>query len=161
MPLWDAGRFAAVHATGLPAPNRSHFSAMEEVEDADPGSSARVGWLNRLIGLDGIASPLQAFSVGGGVPPASLAGPQPFLSADSVEDLEIAGDDQWDTEGRRLRSLHTLWDSQSSALGGAMASTFRANADLQPVRETSEGPRPTARRTATPTSARRCAPPPG
>ena len=32
---------AAVHATGLPAPNRSHFSAMEEVEDADPGSDRR------------------------------------------------------------------------------------------------------------------------
>ena len=31
---------AAIHATGLPAPNRSHFSAMEEVEDADPGSDA-------------------------------------------------------------------------------------------------------------------------
>ena len=33
-------------------PNRSHFSAMEEVEDADPGSVARRGWVNRMIGLD-------------------------------------------------------------------------------------------------------------
>ena len=39
LPLWTAGKMAAVHATGLPAPNRSHFAAMEEVEDADPGSS--------------------------------------------------------------------------------------------------------------------------
>jgi uncharacterized protein (DUF1501 family) len=46
LPLWNAGKIAAVHATGLPAPNRSHFSAMEELEDADPGSSKRVGWLN-------------------------------------------------------------------------------------------------------------------
>ena len=30
VPLWKAGRMAAVHATGLPAPNRSHFAAMEE-----------------------------------------------------------------------------------------------------------------------------------
>ena len=36
--LWDSGELAAVHAVGLPVPNRSHFSAMEEVEDADPGS---------------------------------------------------------------------------------------------------------------------------
>ena len=43
LPLWSAGKLAAVHATGLPAPNRSHFAAMEEVEDADPGSSVRVG----------------------------------------------------------------------------------------------------------------------
>ena len=66
-------RLAAVHATGLPAPNRSHFAAMEEVEDADPGSSVRVGWLNRLIGTGRRGtSPLQAFSVGGGCP-ADLA----------------------------------------------------------------------------------------
>ena len=34
LPWWTAGQMAAVHATGLPAPNRSHFSAMEELEDA-------------------------------------------------------------------------------------------------------------------------------
>lgn len=140
LPLWNGGKLAAVHATGLPAPNRSHFSAMEEVEDADPGSSARVGWLNRLIGLDSDASPLQAFSVGGGVAPASLAGPQPFLSAGSVGDLQIPGDDEWDPENRRLRSLHTLWDGSTSVLSGPMASTFRANTEFQPVRATSETP---------------------
>ena len=29
LPFWTAGKMAAVHATGLPAPNRSHFAAME------------------------------------------------------------------------------------------------------------------------------------
>ena len=140
VPLWSAGKLAAVHATGLPAPNRSHFAAMEEVEDADPGSSARVGWLNRLIGIDGDASPLQAFSVGGGVAPTSLTGPEPFLSAGSVDDMEIAGDDKWDPQGRRLRSLHTLWDREPSVLSRAMASTFRANSDFQPVRDTPANP---------------------
>ena len=52
VPMWKAGKLAAVQATGLHAPNRSHFSAMEEVEDADAGSSARIGWLNRMIGRD-------------------------------------------------------------------------------------------------------------
>ena len=52
LPLWNAGKLAAVHATGLPAPNRSHFAAMEEVEDADPGSTPASGWLNRLVGTD-------------------------------------------------------------------------------------------------------------
>ncbi len=140
LPLWSSGKLAAVHATGLPVPNRSHFAAMEEVEDADPGSSARVGWLNRLIGLDATASPLQAFSVGGGVAPTSLAGPEPFLSAGNIDDMKIAGDDKWDPEGRRLRSLHTLWDGSSSELSSAMASTFRANSDFQPVRETPKAP---------------------
>ncbi|MGZ5399016.1 MAG: DUF1501 domain-containing protein [Nocardioides sp.] len=140
LPLWSSGKLAAVHATGLPTPNRSHFAAMEEVEDADPGSAARVGWLNRLIGLDADASPLQAFSVGGGVAPTSLTGPHSFLSAGSVDDMQISGDDEWDTRGRRLRSLHTLWDGARSDLSGAMASTFRANADFQPVRDTAANP---------------------
>ena len=56
LPLWNAGKFAAVHATGLPVANRSHFAAMEELEDADPGSTARVGWINRLIGTCSTAS---------------------------------------------------------------------------------------------------------
>ena len=47
-----SGELAAVHAVGLPVPNRSHFSAMEEIEDADPGSLARRGWVNRMIGLN-------------------------------------------------------------------------------------------------------------
>ena len=71
VPLWKSGKMAAVHATGLPVPNRSHFSAMEEVEDADPGSNARVGWLNRLVGRDGVGSPLEAIQMGGGVPPTA------------------------------------------------------------------------------------------
>lgn len=140
VPLWDAGKLAAVHATGLPAPNRSHFSAMEEVEDADPGSGVRVGWLNRLIGADHNDSPLQAFNLGGGVPPAALYGPESFVSAGDVESMSIPGDDKWDTEGRRLKSLHRLWDGNGSTMGKAMRATFRAVEDFDPVRETSEQP---------------------
>jgi uncharacterized protein (DUF1501 family) len=135
VPLWDAGRLAAVHATGLPAPNRSHFSAMEEVEDADPGSDVRSGWLNRLIGTDATRSPLQGFNVGGGVVPTSLYGDQPVMSADGVESVRIPGDDKWDTTKGRRRSLHTLWDRQTGPLGNAMRSTFGALDDFAPARE--------------------------
>ena len=128
LPLWSSGRLAAVHATGLPAPNRSHFAAMEEVEDADPGSTVRSGWLNRLIGQDdGRTSPLQAFSVGGGVPPASLYGPADYISAGDVASMTIPGADKTDTEAwRRLRSLHRVWDGQDSAMGRAMQAILRA-----------------------------------
>ena len=37
LPLWSSGKLGWVHASGLPAPHRSHFSAMEELEDAAPG----------------------------------------------------------------------------------------------------------------------------
>ena len=141
LPLWNSGKLAAVHATGLPAPNRSHFAAMEEVEDADPGSSVRSGWLNRLIGQDERTSPLQAFSVGGGLPPGSLDGPADDISAGDVASMAVPGADPSDSDGwRRLRSLHRLWDGQDSAMGRAMRATLRAVDEFGPVQGTSETP---------------------
>jgi uncharacterized protein (DUF1501 family) len=135
LPWWSSGTMAAVHATGLPAPNRSHFSAMEEVEDADPGSDARVGWLNRLVGADLIDSPLQAFGVGGGAPPGSLVGPAAFLTGDSVDDVTVAGA-EGDNVAPRMRSLHTLWDGSGNPMSGAMRAVFDAVDDFGPVRAT-------------------------
>lgn len=133
LPLWESGRLAAVHATGLPAPNRSHFAAMEEVEDADPGSGARVGWLNRLLGTDSESHPLQGFNLGQGVVPTSLYGPEPVMATGSVDDLAVAGDDRWDETGGRLRSLHTLWDGDGSPLGRGMRSMFQAVDSFAPA----------------------------
>ena len=138
VPLWEAGRLAAVHATGLPSPNRSHFSAMEEVEDADPGSTVRTGWLNRLIGTDATDSPLQGFNVGGGVVPTSLFGPQEVMSAWGVDSFEISGDDDAGTTQRRRSSLHTLWDREQGPLGEAMRSMFGALDDFAPARATAD-----------------------
>jgi uncharacterized protein (DUF1501 family) len=140
LPLWSSGRLAAVHATGLPAPNRSHFAAMEEVEDADPGSNVRSGWLNRLIGQDQRTSPLQAFGVGRGVPPASLYGPADYVSAGDVASMTIPGDDKWDPERRRVRSLHRLWDGDATAMGRAMRATFRAVDEFKPALGTRKTP---------------------
>ena len=68
LPMWDAGTLAAVHATGMAAPNRSHFAAMEAIEDAAPGSSERTGWLNRLLGELPGTSPLQGTAMGNQAP---------------------------------------------------------------------------------------------
>jgi len=125
LPLWTAGKVAAVQATGLPAPNRSHFAAMEEVEDADPGSTARNGWLNRLIGTAAGRSPLQGFNMSGGVTPTSLFGPEPTMSASGVDEVGLPGEDESD-HGERRRSLRTLWDHDRSPLGRAMRSTYAA-----------------------------------
>jgi uncharacterized protein (DUF1501 family) len=121
-------------------PNRSHFAAMEEVEDADPGSDARVGWLNRLVGADAIDSPLQAFGVGVGAPPSSLVGPASFLTGGSVDSVRIPGADNPDTGPQRIRSLHTLWDGSGHPLAGAVRSAFRADSDFEPVRRTPDQP---------------------
>jgi uncharacterized protein (DUF1501 family) len=140
VPLWTSGKLAAVHATGLPAPNRSHFSAMEELEDADPGSSKRVGWLNRLVGTRYHGSPLQGVGMVSGPPPTELFGPTPLMTVSSLADMKVAGDDQWDTDpaGKRRRSLATLWGGEHDALGTAMHSALQATTDFTPVLSTAD-----------------------
>ncbi|GAA1913042.1 DUF1501 domain-containing protein [Nocardioides lentus] len=145
LPLWDSGRLAAVHATGLPAPNRSHFSAMEEIEDADPGSAVRSGWLNRFLGADSYTSPLQGVHVGGGVPPASMYGAHDVMSARNVDSVGIAGDDQWVVDDGRKRSLDLLWRGNAGPLGRTVRSSFAAVADFAPVHAVPSGPRNGAR----------------
>jgi uncharacterized protein (DUF1501 family) len=137
--LWNAGRIAAVHATGMAAPNRSHFAAMELVEDADPGSSARVGWINRLIGRDTYANPLQAVQLGD-IPITAVYGPQPTVTSRDVDSIELAGHDQWDTTNGRPRSLHTLWDTATGPLGRGARSALTVVDDFAPVRATSATP---------------------
>ncbi|HEY1135215.1 MAG TPA: DUF1501 domain-containing protein [Nocardioides sp.] len=137
LPLWTAGKVAAVHATGLPAPNRSHFSAMEEVEDAAPGSTAREGWLNRLLGRDeviGSDGPLHGVAVGDGVVPTSLYGAQSVLAMRDPGSVQLAGADQWDTFGGRRRSIQTLWGSSSAPLGHSVRDALAAIDDFAPVR---------------------------
>lgn len=141
VPMWQAGKVAAVHAAGLPAPNRSHFSAMEEVEDADPGSEARVGWLNRLIGRDGTGTPLQAIQMGGGVPATAVMGPEPVLVARNVDSVRLAGPSSGADAAARRTSLTTAWgDGASAELGGAFRSTLRVVDEFAPVRASSATP---------------------
>jgi len=140
LPLWNAGKVAAVHATGLPVANRSHFSAMEELEDADPGSTARVGWLNRLIGQDSYTHPLQGIGMGMSVPITALYGPEATVTTTAVEELVLAGADDRDTEGRRRTSMNTMWASASGALGKGARSALTAVTDFAPVRSTSTTP---------------------
>lgn len=133
--LWNGGQLAAIHATGLTVANRSHFSAMEEVEEAHPGSGKRIGWLNRLVGTHATGSPLQGVGVVGGPPPTELSGPVPLMTIGSLDNATIAADDQYDTDpaGKRRRSLHTLWDHDHSPMGTAVRSTMQATRDLAPA----------------------------
>jgi uncharacterized protein (DUF1501 family) len=130
VPMWQAGKVAAVHATGLPVANRSHFAAMEEMEDADLGSSERVGWLNRLVSGTPGSSPLQGFSAGASTIPTSLVGPSSTMSAGRVDDVELPGNDD---EGRRAQSLKIMWNGEKSTLGRSMRTTFDAISAFGPA----------------------------
>ena len=131
LPMWQAGTLAAVHATGMATPNRSHFAAMEAIEDAAPGSTERNGWLNRLLGELPGASPLQGTAVGNQVP-TSLFGTNPAFVVDRVDQAKVAGTDE---DGRRLLALRHAWKG-NGRMGQAVrdaiagAETFGAARDL-------------------------------
>ena len=89
--VWDSGDLAVVHAAGLPNPNRSHFSAMDEMERAAPGTSARTGWLDRTLGLHDPGGPFGAVQLGSSSIPFSLRGPQPELGMRSMSEFKLSG----------------------------------------------------------------------
>jgi len=134
VPLWNAGKLAAIHATGLPVPNRSHFAAMEELEDADPGSAQRTGWLNRLVGSDDVSSNLQALAVGSSIPTAMI-GPEPIMGFSSLDAANLAGGDRKsDPRGLRMKAMRTQWARNRSALGSGFREALDAVVDLDPAR---------------------------
>lgn len=121
LPLWNTGRFGVVHAVGLPSPNRSHFAAMAEVEDAAPGSAERRGWINRMVGLVGGADPVQAVGLGVGSVAGSLFGTTPTMSLATLRDLRLASDGAPIAQQTRA-SLEKAWAHSTSPMGvGARA----------------------------------------
>jgi uncharacterized protein (DUF1501 family) len=128
LPLWNAGRFAAVQAVGLPAPNRSHFAAMEAVEDADPGSAERRGWINRMIGLVGTADPAEAIQLGTPMAPTALYGSAPTLAADRLRDLQLSGSSDPVWMRRQEDALAGVWGSVGGALGRGARSALTVTA---------------------------------
>lgn len=131
--MWKNGRFGVVLATGLPVPNRSHFDAIEQIEDADIGSQQRVGWINRMVGLDAINSPLQAIQLGNAIQPTSLSGPVPTMSAEQTDDIDLAGGDNPAVRRMRRRALSQVWGKQQGPLGPGARASLKTTATLQPM----------------------------
>jgi uncharacterized protein (DUF1501 family) len=114
VPLWNSKELAAIQATGLAVPNRSHFSAIEEVEDAAPGSAARSGWINRMIGLGPANGTLDAVQLGMNFPTTALVGPHSTLATQDLDGLLVPGLDGRTTQ--RYGSLQTAWASATGPL---------------------------------------------
>jgi len=108
-PFYDAGSLGIVQAVGMEQPNRSHFSAMEEMERAAPGTSLRTGWLDRVLGLRETGSPFQATQLGSNSAASAFLGPAPELAMWNIDDFELSGawnateEARWDTA---LRDVH-------------------------------------------------------
>jgi uncharacterized protein (DUF1501 family) len=134
--FWRQGRLAAVQAVGLKVPDRSHFSAMEAVEDAAAGSALRQGWVNRAIGLDSGAFPTEAVQFGTSIIPTALAGPEPAIATDSVAGLYLAAaNPEWDSaewRRRRRNQLETVWGHAEGSIGKAARSALRTVKQMEP-----------------------------
>ena len=107
-PFYDAGSLGIVNAVGMDQPNRSHFSAMEEMERAAPGTSLRTGWLDRVLGLRESGTPFQATQMGSNSAASAFLGPAPELAMWNIEGFDLSG--AWD-ETERAR-----WDAALRAM---------------------------------------------
>ena len=133
--LFTGGELAFVHAVGTAVPDRSHFTAMETVEDADPTSSVRRGWVNRLIGIDTDATPLEAVHLGSVMEPTLLAGPAPTVAANQLGGITLIGAEPgsgvWGE--RRTQQLETAWRRARGPLGVAGRSALETVAEVKPL----------------------------
>lgn len=115
LPLYTAGKLAVVHAIGQPNPTRSHFTDMDEMERAAPGSSLRTGWLDRMVGATTTPGPFAATTIGSSSSPRSMLGPGNELAVRSVDSLNVSA--AWDA------AETTRWATALRALYAAAPAT--------------------------------------
>ena len=138
--FWDAGTFGAVHAVGQPSPSRSHFSAMEELERAAPGSSLRSGWLDRTIGMRPAGTVFQSAQVGSTQVAPALAGPNPELSMRTIESFDLGG--AWDGTQRKLwkQALTSMHAGAPAAVAAPAAAALGATTTTSTISATAYVP---------------------
>lgn len=143
-PLYDAGTLGVLHAVGMAEPNRSHFSAMEEMERAAPGTSVRTGWIDRMLGLREPGTPFQGTQLGDGRPAHAFSGPAPELAMYSVDSFGL--DAAWDEEQRLLweAALRGVHQGAPDALGTPAEVALDAMATTAELREVGYVPDPAA-----------------
>jgi len=121
-PLWQDGKLAVVHATGMHDPTRSHFEAEDYLEMGTPGDkSIASGWLHRHLASaanlpEEILIP--ALSVGY-YQPTSLLGSAEALTIPDASYFEyLWGPWQWqDPERTAQRTLYAGGSSEVHAAG--------------------------------------------
>ncbi len=134
VPMWNAGSFGAVHGVGLPQPNRSHFDAMELVEEANPGSNARVGWINRTIGLNADALPEEQVQLGSSMLPTALAGPAAALGARSVDNFVVPTIGTWlESKSQVSKSHKKIWGGGGTSMNRGFKTALASVNRLSPA----------------------------
>ena len=111
-PFWDAKSLALVHAVGQTSPTRSHFKAMEDMENAAPGSTLRTGWLDRMLGATSSPSTFTGLAVGSS--PRAFSGPFNELGLRSIDQLTLSGAGSA-SDSARWRTVLTALHSSAPA----------------------------------------------
>jgi len=123
--IWDAGSLAIVHAVGSPDPTHSHFDAMDYMERGTPGEKQiATGWIGRHLQTAPWQnqSPFRAVGMGG-IMQASLRGPVPVTTLQSIANFHLQGRTQ--DLARIQQTLASLY-GQGSPIDGTAAETFSA-----------------------------------
>jgi uncharacterized protein (DUF1501 family) len=122
LPLYDGGRVAVVHATGMHDPTRSHFEAQDYLELGTPGDKTiGSGWLHRHLQTAPDLPPeiMIPALASGTLQPMSLFGSGETLTLDDPEIFRFdTGPRLWnDAQNAALRTLYGLGDSAVNAAG--------------------------------------------
>jgi uncharacterized protein (DUF1501 family) len=125
-PLWNSNKLAFVQAAGMIAPNRSHFAAMDEMERAAPGTSARSGWLDRTLGLHAPGGPFGAVQMGSTEIPESLTGPWPELGMSSISGFRLTNAGSANSRAAWSAALTSLYDIAPPEIYDSAANTLGA-----------------------------------
>ena len=146
LPLWQQGVLSVVPAAGLPAPNRSHFSAQYEMEIAQGGkSSATSGWLNKLAGIERAGNSASAMGVGE-ANPAILAGEAAVRLIARGQSAERKGVLANENTRRALMDLYAGQDALSEAFRQGASSRMQSAQELSSEKMATENRRDAAMR---------------
>lgn len=126
IPLWEQGRMAIVHATGMHDPTRSHFEAQDFIELGTPGDkSIGSGWLHRhLASASNLPQEILIPALASGeLQPMSLLGSTDTLTLDEPEYFTFATG-PWLWNEAQHAALTRLYGMQSSAVHAAGRQTI-------------------------------------
>ncbi len=130
LPLYTSGKLAVVNSVGQPNPTRSHFTDMDEMERAAPGSSLRTGWLDRMVGATTTPGTFAGTAMGATSAPRSFLGPSVELALRSVDSFQLSGAGNATEVARWTTALRALHDGAADqyavpaeAALGALATT--------------------------------------
>jgi uncharacterized protein (DUF1501 family) len=120
--LWATGELAFVPAVSTPGVSRSHFQAQQFLERGG-SDTASSGWLDRVLAVLGPGTTFRAVSEGSATP-MSLAGTQPSITLDTIDNFTFPG---WDSiRPASQRAVSALYRGMAGPLGEDVPATVAA-----------------------------------